>query len=65
MFRPNGPRNDVANRRDFDQSGAVPYLTKQQQWVLCVVIGLLLIGWAVKAWRTAHPPVQSVSGPTH
>ena len=23
--------------------------------VLCIVLGLLLTGWAVKAWRTAHP----------
>jgi hypothetical protein len=30
-------------------------LTKQEQLVLCVVIGLLLTGWAVKAYRTAHP----------
>lgn len=31
-------------------------LTKQEQLVLCLVIGLLLTGWAVKAYRTAHPP---------
>ena len=24
--------------------------------VLCVILGLLLTGWAVKAYRTAHPP---------
>lgn len=30
-------------------------LTKQQQLFLCVVLLLLLTGWAVKAWRTAHP----------
>jgi hypothetical protein len=38
-------------------------LTKQEQLVLCVVLGLLLMGWAVKAYRTAHPanqPVQHV-----
>ncbi len=23
--------------------------------VLSVVLGLLLVGWAVKAWRLAHP----------
>jgi hypothetical protein len=23
--------------------------------VLIIVLGLLLTGWAVKAWRTAHP----------
>jgi hypothetical protein len=31
-------------------------LTKQEQMVLCVVLGLLLTGLAVKTYRTAHPP---------
>jgi len=31
-------------------------MTKQERTVLCVVIALLLLGAAVKAWRTAHPP---------
>jgi hypothetical protein len=31
-------------------------LTRQEQMVLCIVLGLLLTGWAVKAYRTAHPP---------
>ena len=30
-------------------------LTRQEQLVLCVVIALLLTGWAVKTYRTAHP----------
>jgi hypothetical protein len=30
-------------------------LTKQEQLVLCIVLGLLLTGWAVKTWRAAHP----------
>jgi hypothetical protein len=30
-------------------------LTRQEQFVLCIVLGLLLLGWAVKAYRTAHP----------
>jgi hypothetical protein len=30
-------------------------LTRQEQLVLCMVLGLLLTGWAVKAYRTAHP----------
>jgi hypothetical protein len=34
----------------------VNHLTKQEQLVLCVLIGLLLAGWAVKACREAHPP---------
>jgi len=31
-------------------------LTKQQQTVMCAVLLVLLLGWTVKAWRTAHPP---------
>jgi hypothetical protein len=34
-------------------------LTRQEQIVLCVVLGLLLTGWAVKWYRAAHP-VQTV-----
>lgn len=30
-------------------------LTKQEQTVLIVVLALLLVGWAVKSFRTAHP----------
>jgi hypothetical protein len=33
-------------------------LTKQEQLVLCVVLGLLLTGWAIKSYRAAHPPAQ-------
>ena len=35
------------------------YLTKEQQKVLCVILFLLLVGLAVKTWRTAHPPKQA------
>ncbi|HVU28064.1 MAG TPA: hypothetical protein VHG71_10065 [Verrucomicrobiae bacterium] len=35
-------------------------LTRQEQLFLCVVLGLLLTGWAVKAYRTAHPPSAAV-----
>jgi hypothetical protein len=34
----------------------VNFLTKQEQMVLCLIFVLLLTGWAVKTWRTAHPP---------
>ena len=34
---------------------AVNGLTRQEQTVLCVVITLLLVGWAVKACRIAKP----------
>ena len=36
-------------------------LTKQEQLVLCIVIGLLLTGWAVKAYRAAHPPLKAAT----
>ena len=35
-------------------------LTKQEILVLSVVIGLLLTGWAVKYYRTAHPLAATV-----
>jgi hypothetical protein len=31
------------------------YLTKQEQAVLIMVVAILLTGWAVRAWRLAHP----------
>lgn len=33
----------------------VTFLTKQEQMVLCLILVLLLTGWVVKTWRTAHP----------
>ncbi len=35
-------------------------LTKQEQMVLCLVLALLLTGWAVKTWRTARPAALTV-----
>jgi hypothetical protein len=35
-------------------------LTKQEQLVLCIVLGLLLTGWAVKTYRTARPPAATI-----
>ena len=35
-------------------------LTKQEQFVLAAVISLLLLGWAVKAWRMAHETVPEL-----
>ena len=40
------------------------HFTRQQQLVLCVALFLLLIGWAVKAWRLSQrpaPPLSEVS----
>jgi hypothetical protein len=28
--------------------------------VLCIILGLLLTGWAVKSYRSAHPPALAV-----
>jgi hypothetical protein len=39
---------------------AVNRLTKQEQMFLIIVLGLLLTGWAVKTYRTAHPPTAAV-----
>lgn len=44
-----------------DKLGAMFNLTRQQQLFLCVLLLLLLTGWAVKAWRTAHPPTRSAT----
>jgi hypothetical protein len=39
----------------------VKSLTKQEQFVLCIVMLLLLVGWAVKAYRAAHRPGPAVA----
>jgi hypothetical protein len=38
-------------------------LTKQEQFVLVLMIVLLLAGWAIKSYRTAHPPARLGSIP--
>ena len=38
-------------------------LTEQQRNALYVVLFLLLLGLAVKAWRTAHPSTAEVPAP--
>jgi hypothetical protein len=50
--------SDFAPRPRPLSSAAMTHLTKHEQMVLCVILGLLLTGWAVKAWRTAHPPAS-------
>jgi hypothetical protein len=37
----------------------VKWLTKQEQLVLCIVLGLLLTGWLVKYYRETHPPAAA------
>ncbi|HTX22121.1 MAG TPA: hypothetical protein VMD27_09745 [Candidatus Aquilonibacter sp.] len=36
------------------------FLTKQEQMFLCVVLGLLLTGLAVKTWRATHAPAVAI-----
>jgi hypothetical protein len=49
----------VAPRHFFRYVISVNRLTKQEQLFLVIVLGLLLTGWAVKAYRTAHPPAAA------
>jgi hypothetical protein len=35
------------------------WLTKQEQLVICIVIGLLVTGLLVKYYRAAHPPTAA------
>jgi hypothetical protein len=50
------PQPQLAEVKSGGYTAAVNYLTKQEQLVLCIVLGLLLTGWAVKTYRAAHPP---------
>lgn len=36
------------------------FLTRQEQMVLAIVLGLLLTGLAVKFYRAAHPATDTV-----
>ena len=35
------------------------WLTQQEKMIVCIVIGLLVTGLAVKYYRTAHPAAMS------
>ena len=50
---------NIARLRPVDYFDAMFNLTRQQQLFLCSILLLLLVGWAVKAWRTAHPPARA------
>lgn len=39
------------------------HLTRQEQTVLSLILGLLLLGWAVKAYRLSHPPTATAIAP--
>jgi len=52
----------LAEKVVYDYIAAVNHLTKQEIFVICIVLGLLATGRCVKAYRTAHPaaaPVQT------
>jgi hypothetical protein len=38
----------------------VRYLSRQEQIVLCLIIVLVLMGWAVKVYRATHPAAPVV-----
>ncbi|HWX21970.1 MAG TPA: hypothetical protein VN578_18880 [Candidatus Binatia bacterium] len=40
-------------------------LTRQEQFVLCIILTLLLTGWAVKAYRAGHPPAPAAEAAAH
>jgi hypothetical protein len=40
--------------------GGVNHLTRQEIFVICIVLGLLVTGRCVKAYRSAHPAAASV-----
>ena len=52
-------------RRSSGYIARVNHLTKQEQLVICVVLGLLLTGWFVKTYRAAHPPTATVQAVNH
>jgi hypothetical protein len=54
-----GPKRKGCRSPAFRYPDPVNYLTKQEQWVLCVILGLLLTGWLVKTYRAAHPPATA------
>jgi len=41
------------------------WLTRQEQFVLCMVLALLLVGLAVKTYRTAHPATGTALLPSN
>ncbi|HEV2694054.1 MAG TPA: hypothetical protein VG347_14255 [Verrucomicrobiae bacterium] len=33
------------------------HLTSQERLVICIIVGLLVTGWCVKAYRASHPAI--------
>ncbi len=59
-FRPWAGVPDCGRATIVILSCGVNRLTRQEQLVICIILGLLLTGWGVKMYRTAHPPDQAV-----
>ena len=53
-LRPNTVAH-IVNRKIKDYIFGESWLTKQERRVFQAVLALLLVGWAVKNYRTAHP----------
>jgi hypothetical protein len=45
---------------DAERWRNVKYLTKQEQIVLCLILALVLMGWAVKSYRTTRRAAPTV-----
>ena len=56
---------NIVRLRPVDYFDTMFNLTRQQQLFLCSILLLLLVGWAVKAWRTAHPPERKTISADH
>lgn len=39
----------------------VKFMTRQEQTILLVIFGLLMVGWAVKAYRASHPQSRAMA----
>jgi hypothetical protein len=62
IFDPNNANQTLPRRSWSLYFAAVNrFLTRQEQLVLSVVLGLLLTGWAVKTYRLAHPPTVAAA----
>ena len=65
-YRHSKKAGEHRDRKMIRQSGGLRYiggrmknLTKQEQFVLCLIMLLVLTGWAVKVYRTAHAPMTA------
>jgi len=54
----------LAESRFYRYLERMNWLTRQEQLVLCAVIGLLLTGLLVKYYRAVHPPEMPVLSAT-